>query len=162
MKVLKDNYTKSNIDETVENATLYPRKMICEHCGSELEYEKSDLRIGFLGCAHLDCPLCNGENMIEENENTITLTKNNVEFPTHFWHTSKETGAVDCFNNEEVKRCINNAIDFFRKNKNEYSWFCCYGNLYMEVRRWEGDENYEVVVSNNYYDTYIPFESEDY
>ena len=112
MKVLKDNYTQSNINETIENTKPYPRKMICEHCGSELEYEESDLRIGFLGCVHLDCPLCDGENMIEENENTITLTKNNVEFPTHFYHTSKETGAVDCCNNETVKNAINQAIDY--------------------------------------------------
>lgn len=162
MKVLKDNYTQSNIDEAAENTKPYPRKMICEHCGSELEYEESDLRVGFLGCAYLDCPLCDGENMIEENENTITLTKDNVEFPAHFWHTSKETGAVDCCNNEAVKNAINRAINYFRANKDEYHWFTATGNLYVDVSRYEGDESYEVVVTNNYYDTFIPFESDDY
>ena len=162
MKVLKDNYTQSNIDEITENKKPYPRKIVCEHCGSELEYEESDLRIGFLGCAHLDCPLCNGENMIEENENTITLTKENVEFPTHFWHTSKETGAVDCCDNENVKNAVNKAINYFRENKNELYWFTATGNLYVGVSRYEGDESYEIVVTNNYYETSIPFEREDY
>ena len=162
MKVLKDNYTKSNINEVVENTKQYPRKMLCESCGSELEYEAIDLRIGFLGCAYLDCPLCGRENMIEENENTITLTKENVEFPAHFWHSSTETGAVDCCNNEEVREAINRAIDYFRKNKNEYSWYSCCGNLYVSVNRCDGDEEYWVVVSNNHYETHIPFEKEDY
>lgn len=162
MKVLKDNYTKPNINEATENTKPYPRKIICEHCGSELEYEKSDLRIGFLGCAYLDCPLCNGDNMIEDNENTITLTKDNIKFPVHFWHTSKETGAVDYCNHEEVKKAVYRAIDYFRKNKNEYFWYTCCGNLYVGVNRYDGDENYWVIVSNNYYETYIPFEREDY
>lgn len=161
MKVLMDNYTKSNA-KVEENIEPYPRKIFCEHCGSELEYEESDLRIGFLGCVHLDCPLCNGENMIEENEHTITLTKDNVEFPAHFWHTSVKTGAVNCCNNETVKSYIDEAIDYFRCNKDEYHWYCASGNLYVGVDRYEGDEEYHVVVTNNYYETYIPFEEEDY
>ena len=162
MKVLKDNYTKSNFNEYIAIAKSYPRKLICEHCGSELEYEESDLRMGFLGCAFLDCPLCGGDNMLEENEKTITLTKDNVEFPIHFWHTCKETGAVDCCSNEEVKNAINKAINYFRKNKNEYHWYTCIGNLYVSVNRYDGDECYEVTVSNNYYETSIPFEAGDY
>lgn len=161
MKVLKDNYTKSNINRTIENAKPYPRKIICEECGSELEYEKTDLRIGFLGCAFVDCPCCGRDNLIED-EDGITLTKDNVEFPTHFAHTSKENGAVDCCNNEEVKNAIHKAIDYFRNNKNEFYWFTAHGNLYIGVSRWDGDETYEVVVTNNYYETYIPFEREDY
>ncbi len=162
MKVLKDNYTKSDIDESIKSTKPYPRKIVCDGCGSELEYEEADLRIGALGCVYLDCPLCNRDIMIEDSEKDVALTRDNVEFPVHFFHTSKETGAVDCCNNKEVKKCINDAIDYFRKNKDEYDWFCYYGNLYINVRRWNGDENYEVVVSNNYYDTYIPFEEEDY
>ena len=162
MKVLKDNYTNSKINEAIAIASPYPRKLICEYCNSELEYEKSDLRIGFLGCAYLDCPLCGRDNMIEENENTITLTKDNVEFPAHFWHTCKENGAHDCCNNNEVKNAINKAIDYFRKNKDEYHWFTATGNMYVDVIKYEGDESYEVVVTNNYYGTSIPFEREDY
>ena len=30
------------------------------------------------------------------------------------------------------------------------------------VQPYEGDENYWVIVTNNYYGTYIPFELEDY
>lgn len=160
MKVLKDNYTEETyIERKIE---AYPRFHICDNCGSELEYEKSDLHMGFLGCMHLTCLLCNGENMVEENEDCITLTKDNVEFPAHFYHTSKETGAADCCNNNEVKKSIDRAINYFRENKDEYGWSTCYGNLYVNVSRCQGDESYEITVSNNYYETSIPFEREDY
>ena len=159
MKVLKNNYKYDTyVEEVVKN---YPKKMICEYCGSELEYEKSDIRIGTLGCAIVDCPCCGKDNMVD-GEAGIELTKHNVEFPVHFFHTSKDTGAVDCCDNENVRKYINQAINYFRTYKDENSWFCCTGNLYINVSRWDGDENYWVVVSNNYYDTYIPFEKEDY
>lgn len=160
MKVLKNNYNKENtyIKEEVEE---YPKMLVCDTCGSELEYEKKDMRIGSLGCAFVDCPCCGRDNLIDD-EDGVTLTKDNVEFPTHFFHTSKETGAVDCCNNEEIKKYIYKAIDYFRKNKDEYHWFAATGNLRVDVTRYEGDESYEVVVTNNYYETSIPFEREDY
>lgn len=164
MKVLKNNY-ENYIEKNVEKKKIverYPRKYICQSCGSELEYDKSDLRVGELGLVFLDCPLCGHSNILEDNEFTITLTKENTEFPTHFHHCSVETGAVDVCNNEKVKEYINKAIDYFRKNKNEFVWFASTGNLHITVFRWDGDECYDVIVTNDYYDTYIPFEDEDY
>lgn len=158
MKVLKNNYANQDTREIVKNIEPYPRKMLCNNCESELEYEKSDMRMGFLGAMHIDCPLCGYANMLDDNEESITLTKDNVEFPVHFWHTSKETGAVDCCNNEEVKKYINKAIDYFRKNKDDYHWFCATGNMHISVDRYDGDEGYCVMVTNNYYETNIPFE----
>lgn len=163
MKVLKDNYQKKSDEMPVKvEIKPYPRIWICEDCGSELEYEKSDLRMGVLGCMYLDCPCCGRDNMIEDNESTIILTVDNVEFPTHFFHTSKEDGAVDICNNEEVKNYIRRAIEYFRKNKEEFAWESGSGNLRVIVFRYDGDENYEIIVTKDYYETYIPFESEDY
>lgn len=158
MKVLIDNYTKLNI---YEDTMTYPRKFICENCRSKLEYEKEDLKIGTLGCAFIDCPLCGCSNIIDD-EDGITLTVDNIEFPTHFYHVSKECGAVDRCNAEEVKKEIKRAIEYFRKNKNEFDFFSLCGNLFVTVHRYEGDESYNVVVSNDLYDVDIPFETEDY
>lgn len=161
MKVIKDNYNKDCVNE--QSYPPYPREFICENCESSLEYEKSDLEMGVLGCMHLRCPCCGYSNMIDGNEGNITLTKDNVEFPTHFFHTSTETGAVDYCNNQTVKEYIHKGIDYFRKNKDEYSWGeHITGNLYLCVRRYEGDECYLVTVSNDFYQTYIPFEEADY
>ena len=158
MKVLKDNYNAMD-DVPIENP--YPRKMVCERCGSELEYEKSDVRIGVYGCTIVDCPLC-GEDNIIDSEIDFALTKDNVEFPTHFDHTST-ANAVDCFNNETIKEYIHKAIDYLRKYPDEMDYGGhMTGNLYINVVKWKGDENYEVTVSNDFYNTYIPFEPEDY
>lgn len=162
MKVLENNYVNHTNKEVNKQTNSYPREFVCENCTSKLEYEMSDLHMGVLGCMHLRCPLCGYDNMLEENENTITLTADNVEFPVHFFHISKETGAVDCCNNKEVKKCIKKAIDFFREHKEEYFWFSEYGNLYINVMRCDGDKDYCVFVSNDYYNTYISFEDEDY
>lgn len=161
MKVLKDNYN-NNYVESKNYEKPYPRKHVCEECGSELEYDKSDIVIGAFGCAFLKCPLCGQNSSVYDEDVELTLTRNNIEFPTHFWHTSKETGAVDNCNNEEVKKCIYRAIDYFRNNKNEYHWFTACGNLRVDVSKFDGDENYEVMVTKDYYETYIPFEKTDY
>ena len=155
MKVLKNNYNTVFADDT-------EKELICEVCTSQLEYDDSDIVIGQYGCAFVKCPLCGYENYLDDCKHEITLTKNNVEFPTHFAHTSEETGAVNCFTNNEIKAYINKAIEYFRNNKDADHWFTCTGNLYISVTRWEGDENYWVVVSNDHYDTYIPFEAADY
>lgn len=160
MKILKDNYKPTNYVEEVNSG--YPRTLECYCCESELEFEKSDIKIGEYGCAFVCCPLCGYENYLDDGENDIALTANNVEFPTHFAHISKETGAVGCCNNRAVQSYIHQAIKYFRENKDEYNWFTCTGNLYINVTRYEGDESYWVVVSNNYYNTYIQFEKEDY
>lgn len=161
MKVLKNNFNNTTNKE-IKQEESYPRKLICENCGSELEYEKSDLRMGVLGCMFVDCPLCGRNNMLEDNEESITLTMDNVEFPVHFFHTSKENGAVDICNNEEIKKRIQEAITCFRKDKEVYSWHSESGNLYIQVRKYDGDETYAVIVSNNFYSTEIPFEPQDY
>lgn len=155
MKVLKDNYRTVSVVNS-------GNKMMCDHCTSELEYDESDIEIGEYGCAFVRCPLCGCDNYIEDGEHDITLTRRNIEFPTHFARFSKETGAVDCCNNEEIRNYIHKAIDYFRANKNEFVWDCATGNLCVTVYRYEGDKNYYVQVTNDHYNTYIPFEEEDY
>lgn len=162
MKVLKNNFNEITAHVTEVKLESYPRKLICEKCESELEYEKSDLEEGALGAMYVRCPLCGYNNMLDGNENDITLTKDNVKFPKHFFHTSKEDGAVDVCNNETIKKYINDAINYFRKNKDEFYYHAATGNLSVHVCRYEEYEDYYVEVTNNYYSTYIPFESEDY
>lgn len=164
MKVLKDNYTESNINIKAEQTKPYPRKHICESCASELEYEKSDVYIGVYGAAYLDCPLCGYDNMLEDHEDTITLTLDNIEFPIHFHHASIEDGAVDTCDNKHVKEFVQRAIKSFRKDKDEDDWvrYTMSGNTMIFVFKLDGDECYEVYVGENYYNTYIPFEGCDY
>ena len=162
MKVLKDNYQKASTESRVKNVQPYPRALTCEYCGSELEYEKVDLKMGTYGCIFVNCPCCGKDNMIENHEDEITLTMHNVEFPIHFYHTSKENGAVDVCNNDEIRKRIQSAIEYFRKNKDEFVWQSESGNLFLVVFRYEGDEDYEVILTDNFHSTFIGFEDEDY
>lgn len=162
MKILKDNYNNETISKAKETAIPYPRKYTCDSCLSELEYEESDIHMGSFGCMHLMCPLCGEDNMLDPHEKNIVLTKDNIEFPTHFHHVCKENGAVDVTNTEKIRDSIKRAIKYFRENKEEYNWAIWTGNLYVSVSRYSGDEVYDVTVSNNFYSMDIPFEPEDY
>lgn len=67
----------------------YPKRHICEECGAELEYDKEDTHIGWMGYEYVTCPACGSETVTSENR---------VQPPTWkatFHHTSAETGAVD-------------------------------------------------------------------
>ena len=166
MKVLENNYKKStdvgDMVKIIKPIKPYPRKITCENCGSILEYMESDLRMGAWGCMYIDCPCCGEGNMLADNENNITLTAENIEFPTHFWHVSANKGAANCCNTEEIRKRLSRAIAYFRENKDDYHWYSESGNLCIHVHRWEGDEIYEIHLSNDYYSMEIPFEREDY
>ena len=161
MEVLKNNYQPYK-EENLKKNNPYPRELTCEKCGSELKYDESDVKVGALGLAYVTCPCCEFNNMIEDNEKTIDLTKDNVEFPSHFFYTSKENCTSDCCNHEHVNNAIKSAINYFRKNKDEFAWMTEFGNLHVTVFRYDDDIEYYVIVTDNYYSTYIPFEYDDY
>lgn len=160
MKIIKNNLEKENI--TNKAVPFYPRKHICDNCLSELEYEEDDLHMGFGGCMHIKCPICECENMIEDNEQNIVLTKDNILFPTHFYHFSKEVGSADNCNIDTVRNNVKRAIEYFRLNKDEFAWVSMCGNLLVVVFRYSMDNEYSVFVSNDFYNVDIDFETEDY
>ena len=161
IKVLKDNSKNIEVKEE-KYIEPYPRKLICEGCQSELEYDESDLVMGEYGCMYVDCPICGEHNMLVDNEKSITLTVDNIEFPVHFHHVSVETGAKERCNTEEIRHELRRAITYFRKHKDEYYWYTSHGDLFLIVFRYSGDEEYFVMVTKDFYETYIPFEDEDY
>ena len=93
----------------------------------------------------------------------IALTKDNIEFPIHFLRCNKDMRHVKEVSNEKIIKEIRKGIEYFRKNKDKcYCWYTSYGDLFMILFRYPGDEEYYVVVTKDFYETYIPFESEDY
>lgn len=145
--------------EVIRNG--YQKTHICYTCNSEFAYTEDDLHIGEFGNVYATCPVCNTQEWIDEEPPEI-LTKDNIRFPTHFGHVSKENGAVDYCTPDTIQKYIKRATEFFRDNKDECLYYIRSGNLCVCVVRIPDDEAYDVIVTNNYYVTNIPFEKEDY
>ena len=159
IKILKDN--SKNIESKEENIAMFPLKIKCSECDSELEITEEDTHIGWLGARFITCPCCGEESMVDELDG-ITLTKDNLEFPVHFNRTTKGLRHVVEVHSDEIINGIKKAITYFRENKDEWNWCTSHGDLFLSVYRHSGDEEYFVMITKDFYETYIPFEKEDY
>ena len=63
---------------------------------------------------------------------------------------------------EEINKWIQQGIEYFRENKDEYYYFTGSGNALVHIYRFDGDEEYYVVVSKDYESSDVEFEEEDY
>ena len=157
MKVIKNNYKNTkNVQKDI-----FPLLIECENCESEFEIEKEDIYVGALGSYHIECPCCGHEIMLDKPDPLI-ITKDNLKFPTHFFHTEKSLRNVKEVLPNEIIKEIKRGIEWFRENKDEDNWYTSYGDAFVNVYRYAGDEDYYVLVSKDFYETYIPFEREDY
>lgn len=155
MKILKNNIENKNVK------TPRVLKVCCEKCQSELEITEDDTHIGWLGSAYITCPCCDEESAVDEIKG-ITLTELNVTFPTHFIRTNSSLGNVKEIDNSEVEENIRQGIESLRKNKEEHLWYTEYGDLFLMILKYPGDEEYVVMVTKDFYETCIPFQKEDY
>ena len=93
----------------------------------------------------------------------ITLTKDNIEFPVHFNRTKVGLRHVIEVHSEEIIKEIKRGIEFLRTSTdNDGYWYTSYGDLFVIVFKDDGDQEYYVLVTKDFYETYIPFEKEDY
>ena len=136
---------------------VFPIEVVCEHCDSILKVEEVDLTCGALGLMYFRCPVCKRKSCIYELDE-IELTKDNIIFPQHFWH---HTNGVD-ISPGDIKKWINDAIDFFRENPDAFVYVTGSGNTSVLVQNYSGDEEYVVSVTKDCYETHIPYEKEDY
>lgn len=160
IRVIKNNYKKGYINKN-NNKNNSLIKIRCNKCDSELEITERDTHIGWLGAKYITCPCCGEESMVEELDG-ITLTKDNLKFPVHFLRTTKDLRDVVEVNSDEIIKDIKRAITYFRENKDEWNWYTSRGDLFLSVYRHPDDEEYFAIVTKDFYESYIPFEVEDY
>lgn len=122
---------------------------------------EEDLHIGWLGAEFVTCPCCGEESMVDEAPG-MTLTVDNIEFPVHFLHTKFGERQCKDVSNEEIKKEVKRGIKYFRENKDDYIWYTMFGDMIMFIQRLEGDEQYSIYVSKDFYEGEIPFEDIDY
>jgi hypothetical protein len=135
----------------------FPVLVTCQYCESRIELDEKDVSIGEFGVFWYRCPVCKRRDMVDELPG-ITLSKNTIEFPTHFHHF---VDGVD-IQPEDIKKWIGEAIDFFRENPDSFTYITGSGNTGVMVQNYSGDEDYYVVVTKDFYDINIPYEDEDY
>lgn len=166
MKVIQNNYKNQprNPHQLPEQTKrrVEKVKIKCENCGSVLEVLREDTHIGYLGLPYVTCPCCNYEMDIEEFEDdAIDIYASNVKYPTHFIVSSKEFRAVE-IPDESINKWIQEGIEYFRNHKDEYYYFTGSGNALVHIYRFDGDEEYYVVVSKDYESSDVEFEEDDY
>ena len=135
----------------------FPMRVTCYNCETELEIGEQDTHVGYPGAMYFTCPVCGEEIMIEELDG-ITLTKDNIEFPQHFYYFGN---GVD-LTSEEIRKYINDAINFFRNNPDNFCYTTGSGNTGILVQNFSGDHEYHVVVTKDFYETEIPYGTKDY
>lgn len=161
MKIISQNKNKES------SPILFPIKATCEHCGSIIELEsENDFHEGYLGMMYFKCPCCKKEACVDHPDLDKKVTIDNLNFPDNFWHFDSTDGDGVHVQDKEVTDYIKEAILRLRKNRfdDDYgdTFYTGTGDTFVYVKRYPGDEEYMVVVAQNYYQTEIPFELEDY
>lgn len=143
MRLIKSNNIESE----------YPKRHICEECGAELEYDKEDTYIGWMGCEYVTCPACGREIMVADQRVQPTTWK------ATFRHTSSETGAVD-IEDVKIKEYVDKAVKSLcseKWNPGEF-YIMRTGNFLVLGIKWK--DGVSIYVTKDYWeDNIVP---EDY
>lgn len=129
----------------------YPKHHICDECGAELEYDKEDVHIGWMGCEYVTCPACNKETMVGNQR---------VQPPTWkatFHHDCSDNGAFDV-PDHEIRIYVDKFVKALCSNAYEPgdSMITCTGNLLVFGRKWE--DNVDIYVTKDYWEDSIALE----
>lgn len=152
MRIIKD---KLNKDEEMKT-----RRITCESCGSILEAEISDVKIGNFGLSYVICPVCGCQTLTNVDDWDETITIDSLVFPEHFYYFGGE--GSKSINADEITSLARKGIEYFRENPQEFAWFTARGDTAISVWNMYGDEDYTVRVSKGYYEVEVPYEPIDY
>ena len=137
-----------------QNEKEFPQNVTCEYCGTELEIDKEDISIGIAGAWEYICPCCKKINQLD---NYDEITKDNLNFPQHYFYF----GNGKDVNNNTINKWVQQCVNYLNDNPTEDTESMSSGNTIVTVSRIyetdnEEDEEYYIVVSKNYYEAYIP------
>lgn len=126
----------------------YPKRHVCDKCGAELEYDKEDTHIGWMGCEYVTCPACGNETMVSGQR---------VQPPTWrttFHHTNTETGAVD-IEDIKIKEYVDKAVKSLcsEKWKPGECFVTRTGNLLVMGIKWK--DGVQIYVTKDYWEDSI-------
>ena len=126
----------------------YPKRHNCDECGAELEYDKEDIHIGWMGCEYVTCPACNGETMVNDQRVQPSTWK------VTFRHVSTETGAVG-IEDIKIKGYVDKAVKSLCSEKWKPGEFYITrtGNLLILGIKWK--DGIDIHVTKDYWEDSI-------
>lgn len=126
----------------------YPKRHICDECGAELEYDKEDTHVGWMGCEYVTCPACGKETAVSD-QRVQPLT-----WKATFDHVCTDTGAVDVLDHK-VQEYVDKVIKALCSDEYESgdSAVTRTGNLLVFGRKWE--DSVDVYVTKDYWEDSI-------
>ena len=116
----------------------------CEFLIDDVKKEKNILK----------CEYC-GEDSYNEGLGEIELTKDNLHFPQHYYNFNNGKDVTYEWIDEQVRK----GLEYLENNPTEDFIELGTGNTNICITKYEGDEEYRVVVSKGYYDANIPIEN---
>lgn len=168
MKVLMNNASNPIDDKKVKNVNEI--EVECTECGSKLIIIKDDLREYHFGGYVFNCPCCGDYSYVDDKE-AITLgnkliTIDDVKFPIHFSTTLDKEDGVDVKrnNDDQIEKFIKSLVNSLREsneNDDTIRYTEC-GDTFIAVQRFDGDEEYAIVVAKDPYITKLKFNDKDY
>ena len=121
----------------------YPKCHICDNCGAELEYDKEDAHIGWMGCEHITCLSCGEENMLDGDR---------MQRPT--WGvTFRHCHSGVSISDEKIQELVNHAVREICNDdyKDGEFYFLMQGNtLVIAVKHDDGEV--DVWVTQDYWE----------
>ena len=138
MQVIKNNFERTS----------------CQNCRSLLQVEPEDIYVGKHGYKCWRCPCCGEENYTDES---ITLTADNIEYPTHFYLYGDGAKISD----EELTKWVRECASHIDKDCD--FWIHSSGDSF--VLAYKSDEDLSevtVVVAKNFGETEVEIPREMY
>lgn len=121
----------------------YPKRIICDHCGAELEYDKDDEFIGQWGIRAVCCPECMGDVFVSDHR---------IEPPNWkatFDHINSATAKE--LKNEDIQEYINNCYKYLMNEaKPGDSYMTGSGDTMVFGFRYE--DTVDLYVTRDYYE----------
>lgn len=116
----------------------------CSNCGCKFAYTEDDVYSNIYGKV-VDCPSCRKEIIIEKFNRPL-------QFPESYFHYGgKDSKIID---NETIEKEVKKGIKYCLEH-NECQWYTAYGNMYVEVNWLKGDNDFNILVGQNYYENSI-------
>ena len=152
MRIIINKYHKKEPVKPVDDKEILVE---CEKCDLEFTVTEDDVSYGHFGCPKVICPCCGEETYIDADDLGLTLTSENVTYPDHYYMF----GGPDTYkvSDNDVNAWVRELIHRMEAD-DSLDWLtrAC-GDTHVAVYRVDGDEEFNVIVSKRYAETYVPF-----